>query len=181
MPKDMTPEERAAYMREYRARQKGSQPAVDAPGSTQAPEPMPSTPWVAEIAGERVDVVGVQTFATPATSPILRTRAEKWADLQVAGGGDPATPPPAPKSRPASAPARKPVRVVKTADEAMSAIRRERAGNALPEPLPGMCMCGTGRPHRHYFDGWIGEMTDAQRKLVLERLAANHKADRFSR
>ena len=161
----MTPDEKRAYMRDYRAKQRqqpeplldGSQPAVDAPGSTQAPEP------------------------TPSTSPILRTRAQKWADLQSAAGLDPATPPPPPKPRGAGTPPRKPVRVTKTADEAMSAMRRERAGNALPEPLPGLCMCGTGRPHRHYFDGWIGEMTDAQRRLVLERLAAHHKADRFSR
>ena len=156
MTKRRTPEEEAAYRRDYRARQRDAQPAQDAPGSTTTPEP------------------------TPSTSPILRTRRAKWADLQEAAGLDPNAPMPAPKPRPAGAPARKPVRVTKTAGEAMSAIRRERAGNALADPLPGMCDCGTGRPHGHYFDGWIESMTDAQRKLVLERLAANHKADRFS-
>ena len=102
-----------------------------------------------------------------------RARAEKWADLQAAGG-TPDAPPPAPKAQPvAPAQARKPVRVVKTpeqAEEKMTAIRRERAGNTLPEPLPGMCVCGAGVPHRHYFDGWVAGMTDAQRHSVSEAL-----------
>ena len=77
-----TPEEQREYMRAYRERQKATQPAQDAPGATTAPEP------------------------TPSTSPILKTRAEKWADLQEAAGLDPATPPPAPKARAGAAPAR---------------------------------------------------------------------------
>ena len=147
----------------------GEEPPVALDVPTYFP-PLPST-YRQPRGQELVQPVDPQPEPPLRVLPVMRTRAEKWADLQAAGG-TPTAPPPAPKPRPAgaSAPVRKPVRVVKTPDEALSAIRRERAGNALPEPLPGECMCGAGRPHRHYFDGWVAGMTDAQRHSVSEAL-----------
>ena len=204
MPKKRTPEEEAEYRRAYRARQRAAAASVDAGATvTPAAEPEPPADYSRHVTfGEEPPVaLDVPTYFPPLpstyrqprgqelvqpvdpqpepplrVSPVMRTRAEKWADLQAAGG-TPTAPPPAPKPRPAgaSAPVRKPVRVVKTPDEALSAIRRERAGNALPEPLPGECVCGNGVPHRHYFDGWVGAMTAEQSKAVYTALAANHK------
>lgn len=102
---------------------------------------------------------------------IPEIRDAKWAEMQVAGGADPeAIPERTPKPAVAApAPAPKKMRVYKTpeaAEETLSAIRRQRTGNALPNP---------------YEDGlpdWpdiIWALSQQQRDAILSRLGVKGK------
>lgn len=50
-----------------------------------------------------------------------------------------------------------------------------------PPSVAGLCDCGAGRPHNHYFDGWFAQMSIPEAKGVYDALAANHHPERSRR
>ena len=44
--------------------------------------------------------------------------------------------------------------------------------------VAGLCACGAGMAHNHYFDGWFAQMTTDEAKGVYDALAAHHRPER---